>query len=283
MEYLGPYRLLNVVNTGQTSRLWQAYDDSKREFLGIKTLLHQFRRDRTQVSMLKWEFQVGEKLDHELLIDIRRYLSDRGVPFLVMEWFSAPNLKHLLNRGYDQYCAYLPKIFPLMVKSLDAFHEYGWVHRDIKPDNFLFQTDTGRMKLIDFALARKSAHGIARLFSGKPKVQGTGSYMSPEQIRRQPLDEGSDIYSLACTIYELLAGRPPFTGNNMSDLLQRHLHSVPPSVSAKNKNVTPEMSELLQIMLAKDPKERPSNCGELMKMLESIRIFRRTPEMPEKV
>jgi serine/threonine protein kinase len=283
MEYLGPYRLLNVVNTGQTSRLWQAYDDSKREFLGIKTLLHQYRRDRTQVSMLKWEFQVGEKLDHERLIDIQRYMSDRGVPFLVMEWFSAPNLKHLLNRGYDQYCYYLPKVLPMMVEALGAFHEYGWIHRDIKPDNFLFQTETEQLKLIDFALARKIKGGFGRLFSPRSKVQGTGSYMSPEQIRRKSLDVRSDIYSLGCTIFELLAGKPPFTGMNMSDLLQRHLQSPAPSVSAKNKNVTPEMAELLQLMLAKNIEKRPKNCQDLAKMLGSIRIFRRTPKIPEKV
>ncbi|MDR0869306.1 MAG: serine/threonine protein kinase [Planctomycetaceae bacterium] len=275
--YYGPYRLLNVVNTGQSSRLWQAYDDRNRQFIGIKTLLDQFTKQKEQVQILKWEYDVASKFEHPKLIAIKEFAWDGKIPYLVMEWFSAPNLKMWVNRGYAQYCSGLPKLLPGMVESLLYLHSKGWTHRDVKPDNFLFNAETGEMKLIDFALARKIAGGISKLFSMKSKPQGTASYMSPEQIRGLPPDIHADMYSLGCTFYELLTTRLPFAGDSMSDLLNKHLSNPPPPVTQRNKNITPEFLELLKLMMAKKPEDRPKNTAELLQHLQSIRIFRRPP------
>ena len=274
--YLGPYRLLNVVNTGQTSRLWQAYDDEKREFVGVKTLQNKFVKQRDQVQILKWEYEVAAKLSHPKLIEVREFGWYQGTPYLVMEWFSAPNLKMWVNRGYDQYCSHLPKMLPVLVESLDYLHSKGWTHRDVKPDNFLFHEENG-VKLIDFALAKKIVSGVGKLFSLRSKTQGTASYMSPEQIRGLPPEPQADMYSLGCTIYELLTNRLLFAAETMSDLLNKHLSTPPPSLSGRNKNITPEFAELLKMMLAKKSVDRPKTTGELLKIFRAIRIFRRPP------
>jgi serine/threonine protein kinase len=275
--YFGPYRLLNAVNTGQSSRLWQAYDDQNHRFVGIKTLLDQFARQKEQVQILKWEYDVASKFSHPRLINIFEFNWHQKMPYLAMEWFSAPNLKMWINRGYAQYCQYLPQLLPEMTEALLYLHQQGWTHRDVKPDNFLFKGEGAEMKLIDFALARRIAKGFGKFFSMKSKTQGTASYMSPEQIRGLPPDIHTDIYSLGCSFYELLTTRVPFSGETMGDLLNKHLHVIPPSIRQRNKNITPEFVRILNMMLAKKPEDRPETTEDLLKLMRTVRIFQRPP------
>jgi serine/threonine protein kinase len=239
--------------------------------------LDQYTKQKDQIQILKWEYDVASKLSHPKLIRILGFDWHQKIPYLVMEWFSAPNLKMWINRGYAQYCTYLPKLMPEMVEALQYLHQQGWTHRDVKPDNFLFNNDSGEMKLIDFALARRIATGFGKLFAMKSKTQGTASYMSPEQIRGLPPDPHADIYSLGCTFYELLTTRLPFAGESMGDLLNKHLTTPPPPVTQRNKNITTEFANLLKMMLAKKPEDRPKSTDELSKMLHAVRIFRRSP------
>lgn len=275
---IGPYRLLNLINNGQSSRLWQAINDENRQYVAIKTLLNQNAKDKSQVDLLKWEYTVAEKFDHPLVISIRDFEWDKPtkMPYLVMEWFPAPNVKMLVNQGYDKYAPDLEMILSGMLGSLMYLHEQGWVHRDIKPDNFLFDPELG-FKLLDFALAKKIPGGLAKIFSMKAKTQGTASYMSPEQIRGLPTDPRADIYSLGCTFYELLTGKLPYAGNSMAELLQKHIAAPIPSVTARNKNVSQEMGNILRVMLAKKAEDRPGSIKELGNLLQNVRLFRRPP------
>lgn len=278
---LGPYRLLNVVNTGQTTRMWQAYHDGEEKFYALKVPLDQFRRDREQVGYLKWEYMVGAKIEHERIIRMREYGVERGMAYLAMEWFAAPNMKQWIRQGYSNIAHMISKIAIQAAEAVAHFNSHGWVHRDIKPDNFLV-TPEGDVKLIDFALARRASGGLARLFSPKTKViQGTRSYMSPEQIRGVALDSRADLYSLGCTLFELLAGKPPFTGVNANDLLTKHLRSSPPSLAAANREVTPEFSELIRRTLAKKPSNRLASTEEFLSELRRVPIFKREPSPPQ--
>ncbi len=283
VEHIGPYRLLNVVYTGQTSRTWQAYDDRARRYVGIKTLFQSASRERKQVEMLKWEYQVGSKLAHERIVDIFDFGWHGKTPFLVMEWFAAPNVKQWLHKGYESYCVELPRMLPQMVESLAVLHESGWVHRDVKPDNFLYSNDAGGVKLIDFALARPiKGNLLAKLLKMKGVPQGTVSYMAPEQIMGLQVDGRADIYSLACTMFEILANRPTFTGNSVNELLQKHISGPVPSILARNKNVTPEFASLLTQMMAKRPDDRPKSARDIFRALRSVRIFKRDPKEGDK-
>ena len=277
LGYIGPFRLLEIVNRGQSCCLWRAYDDEKREFIGIKTLLESAAKQRGQVRLLEHEYKVASQFTHPNLIHIFRYDRYNRIPYIGMEWFSAVNLKMWVNRGYETYCEHLPQIFIQTVQALAYQHEQGWVHRDVKPDNFLFSPETVEIKMIDFALAQRAVSGFMKWFTLKGKIQGTASYMPPEQIQRLPATPSSDIYSLGCTFYELLTSRLLFTGDTLNDLLTKHLSAAPPPVTQRNKNVTPEFAELLKMMLAKKPQDRPKSSNDLLRLLQTTRPFRRPP------
>jgi len=280
LSYLGPYRLLNVVNTSQTSQIWQAYDDGKQQIVGIKTLLEKCRKNREQIGYLRWEYKVSRKVVHPRILAIFAFDIDRGAPYIAMEWFPAPNMKQRLLQGMAKIGYLLPKAIDQAAEALAYFNLRGWVHRDIKPDNFLV-ADDGDVKLIDFSLARRAKHGLAKLFSLKSKVQGTRSYMSPEQIRGKALDERADVYSFGCVLFEVISGRPPFTGTSQQELLNKHLRSPPPPLDPVEHNVTPEFAQLVRRALAKDPKARPRSVGDFLSELRRNRIFRITPRPPE--
>ena len=275
--YVGPYRLLNVVHTGHASVIWQAYDDSQQRMVGVKTLLEMDNPNREEVNLLHQEHQVGLKLKHPHVIEIFPSPWDPRLPFIAMEWFFAPNMKQrLLQGGPKRIAPLVPKMIDQAAQALAYFHQMGWVHRDIKPDNFLV-TDEGEVKLIDFALAKRRRPGLAYWFTPRAKPQGTKSYISPEQIRGGRIDGRADLYSFACTIHELISGKPPFTGMSANDLLNKQLRSSAPSLEASNPNVTAEFAQLIRRSLAKNPAGRPESVEEFPREFRKIRVFRITP------
>ncbi|MEX2558319.1 MAG: serine/threonine-protein kinase, partial [Pirellulales bacterium] len=244
-QYIGPYRLLSVVKTGQTSQVWAAINDKNQERHAIKLLLAEFRADREHVAYMRNEFTVGRALQHERVIRIFEYGVSNKTPYLAMEFFPYPNMKDIIQQVLDRVAFMIPTIIERAAEGLAYFNEQGWVHRDVKPDNFLVN-EQGEVKLIDFALALRVKGGLSRIFSRKSKIQGTRSYMSPEQIRGQPLGIPSDVYSFGCTVFHLLAAQPPFTGVSSNELLTKHLRTTAPPIEAYNRQVTPEFSQLLQ-------------------------------------
>jgi serine/threonine protein kinase len=274
IDQLGRYRLVNVVNVSQHCQLWQAYDDARGCAVAIKTLLERFQRDKEHIGYLKREFEIVGNLIHERIIRIYEFGIDRGSPYLAMEWFPSPNLKVRSRQGEEALAPLIPKIVVQTAEALAVFNGRGWVHRDIKPENFLV-TDEGDVKLIDFSLAKRRKNFFSKLFAGKSKVQGTRSYMSPEQIRGESLDERADLYSLGCTLFELLAGRPPYTGINTNDLLTKHLRAPIPSLEVVNKNVSPAFAQLIRQTMAKAASERPKSSKEFFQRVLETPVFRR--------
>ena len=278
-QYVGPYRLLHIVKTGQTSQVWAAINDESKFRCALKIILEDFRKNREHVAYMKNEFLVGKGLDHERVIHIFEQGVSQGVPYLVMEFFPYPNMKDIIHRVLDKVGFLLPTIIERAAEGLEYFNAQGWVHRDIKPDNFLVNLE-GQVKLIDFALAKKPAGGLAKMFGRKAKIQGTRSYMSPEQIRGEPLDVRSDVYNFGCTIFHLLAGVPPFTGVTSNELLNKHIAAPVPSVEAFNRNITPEFSRLLQTAMAKRPKARLADMADFLRNFRAIELYKTPPTPP---
>ena len=214
---------------------------------------------------------MGRTLDHHTVIQTYGYGVIDRIAFLVMEFYPAPNLKQWTHQKSPEEKD-LARVIRSMAESLCYFHQQNWVHRDIKPDNFLVG-DAGKVKLIDFNLAKKLPSWLRRVLPIQSKVQGTPSYMSPEQIRGEPQDFRSDIYSFGCVLFELLTGKPPFTGESANDLLNKHLRAAVPSPQKFNAAIRPAFSEQVQRLLSKRPDDRPRTMDQVLEYLSNQEIF----------
>ncbi len=276
IRQLGPYRLTNLVYSGATTQLWKAVHDATGVTYALKMLVHRAAKDRSQIAYLKREYEFRRRVLDDNLINILEYRVEQGTPFLVIEWCPWPNMKSWIQEGLDCYRPIIRQMIFGATEAVAAMHRQKYVHRDIKPDNFLVSPQ-GQVKLIDFALAKKTGGLFSRFFGGAPKIQGTASYISPEQIRKKPLDGRADLYSLACTFFELTTGRPPFTGSSQSELLTKHLKAPPPSAETVNPEVSPQFSQLLIKALAKNPNDRFRSVPEFFGELHSVPIFKNDP------
>ncbi len=277
-EYLGSYRMVRMIRAGQTCQVWEAVRDQQR--VALKILQPEVRNDRQEINYLKHEFEVGKNLQHPNVIEVYDFNIDRKIASLVMEFHSGKNVKMLIRTGLEAFGYLIPTIITTAAKGLHYFHEQGWVHRDIKPDNFLV-TDAGEATLIDFALAERIRTGFGRLWGGRVRVAGTRSYMAPEQIRGKGLDARTDVYAFGCMLFELVTGRLPFTGVSPEELLRKHLHAPIPSAMAYNRNVTQEFNDLLLSMMAKEPDQRPETIEESLHRFQAMRVFRMMPKAPD--
>jgi serine/threonine protein kinase len=219
-------------------------------------------------------------MDHRYVLHIREFAVDRETPYLVMDFFDGRNLKQEIRGGVSWFAWRVDKIIERAAEGLHYFHEQSWVHRDIKPDNILV-SDGDDLKLIDFAIAVKPKSGISKMFSMKDKVQGTRSYMSPEQIRGDALDRRADVYSFGCTVFELITGKVPYTAGNADDLLSKHLRAAVPSLQTACDNVTPEFSQLIVDTMAKRREDRPESMQAFLDRMRRTRVFKKTPPKPE--
>lgn len=235
---------------------------------------------RRTVAELKHEYAVGASLDHLNTIKTYDFGNTTNGAYMLLELFKVPNLKQqIVSGGYKKLQHRAKEILIGCAAGLAHLHEKGWIHRDIKPDNFLVRDDN-LVKLIDFNLARKPAGALSKLFGGRAVVQGTHSYMAPEQIRGQHVDARADVYAFGCMLHEFFSGKPPFTANTPNELLQRHLSSKPPLLTVYDKNITPEFAGYVQRMMAKDLKDRPATMKDVLMELKSQKMHYNPPQPP---
>lgn len=279
-DYYGKYRLVRLIRQGHTCDVWETVKEDEGGRFALKILKASERENKLEIATLKHEFEVAHDFKHPNIIRVYEFNTELDIPYLVMEMFNATNLKIVLRQGSERLFPIAKEVIDQAAEALYYFHEKGWIHRDVKPDNFLV-SETGVVKLIDFAIAIRQATGVNKfMYNWFAKVQGTRSYMSPEQIRNQPLDPRSDVYSFGCVLYELVTGRPPFTGDSADDLLSKHLTAPPPSCQALAPNVSSEFSDLMRRMMAKNKKDRPGNMWEFLKIFRQIRLFKVLPKKP---
>jgi serine/threonine protein kinase len=272
-DYFGSYRLVRLIRIGHTCQIWESIDERTNRRCALKALQKEHVKNRSEFAILKNEFEVGKLLKHKYIIDTYDFVTEFDLPFLVLEFFAARNMKQLIRQEPERVPDLAQPAIEHAAESLAYMHEQGWLHRDVKPDNFLV-ADDATVKLIDFAIAQKQVRGLGKLFAGKGKVQGTRSYMSPEQIRGAALDARTDVYSFGCVLYELTTGKPPFTAVSANDLLNKHCFAPVPVAMATNRNVTPEFSDLVLRMMAKKPEQRPESIALFLRQYRTMRPFK---------
>jgi serine/threonine protein kinase len=280
-QIVGNYRMFHLIRAGALYEIWAVRPVSENTPYAMKWLPPGPKHDRHAVAELKHEYQVGSSLDHPNTIKTLEFGNTNNGAFMLLELFKVPNLKQqIISGGYKKLHHRAKAILAAAAAGVAHCHDRGWIHRDIKPDNFLVRDDDA-VKLIDFNLAMRPAGGLSKLFGGKTKViKGTHSYMSPEQIRGQVLDVRADVYSFGCMVHEFFTGKTPFSANSPNELLQRHLTSKPQALTVFDKNITPEFAAYVLRMMAKDPNERPGSVKDVMMEIKTQRIFYNPPQVP---
>ncbi len=269
-DFIGPFQLLRMIRSGTTTQVWEAMRTGEKDRIALKVLMKDYRKDKYEIGQLKHEANVAATLDHENVIKIFGYHDEQGYPLIAMQLFHAKNMKIAMREHRDLM---LPKISIIIRKcalGLQHMHDKGWVHCDIKPDNFLTDEHCN-LKVIDFSIAVEDKK---KLFGGRPKaIRGTRSYMAPEQIRRKQPTPASDVYGLGCVIFELLSAKTPYSANSPDELLKKHLTATVPSLEACS-DATKEFANLVKKMMAKDPAKRIKTMNEFLHEYKSIQMFR---------
>lgn len=257
------YRLDDRVATGGVGEIWKAVDERTGRWVAVKVLRDRHVADAGFRERFRAEAQHTAELAHPGLAEVFDYVEDGPLAYLVMEYLTGRPLSALLRGGRELGSRLTLGIVGQVAVTLQAAHDAGVVHRDVKPDNLIVGHD-GRVKVTDFGIAR----GVDMATLTQPGVVvGTAVYMSPEQAEAQRVTAASDIYSLGVVCYECLAGRAPFLGSTPVEIAYGHVREVPPPLAPY---VPRALRELVAQCLAKDPAQRPGSMAEVAEVAYAI-------------
>jgi eukaryotic-like serine/threonine-protein kinase len=270
------YQLLNHISTGSSTQVWEATDKGgggERRY-AMKVMLPEALAESEHRAVLKHEAKLAERFEHANIVRFYKLVLTKKRGYILMDYFRAPNLKQQLQSELTSVQARFTRLVEQLCQVLGYLHGQGWVHRDIKPDNILFNK-ASEVRLIDFSLTTRAAGAVAKMLGSKEKtIQGTRTYISPETILKAPITPQSDIYSLGITLFEVLTGDPPFRGSSPDDLLKKHLTGQVPEPSAFNPNVTPEMDRMILKMLSKRAAKRQQDAHEVLAEFRNLKPFK---------
>jgi serine/threonine-protein kinase len=262
----GRYELVEVIGRGGMGTVYRAVDMVLGRPVAVKMLPGLLAdQDPTSVARFEREARAAAGLSHPGVVAVYDTGIDETTRFIVMELIPGRSLEAMLrDQGpFDPDRA--AGIAARVADGLAAAHAGGIVHRDIKPANVMVAED-GSVKVLDFGIARAMD---ATTLTQNASVLGTAAYMSPEQALGNPADERSDIYSLGCVLYALLAGQPPFRGDGAAAIISQHANIAPRSLRAEHGRVSPELDALVMQMLSKSPRDRPQTAAQVRDRLTS--------------
>jgi len=263
---LGQFQLLHLIGKGGMGGVYYAIDTALGRNVAIKVMLQSLGDNVEFVETFKREAQAVAKLNHPNIVQIYAFGKEKGQPYIVMELVNGQRLDKLMEGGKQVDPALVMRISVDIAEALQAANDVGLVHGDIKPENILLD-EKGQAKLVDFGLAT-FAHQASE------GIWGTPYYISPEKIRRQPVDARSDIYSLGATLYHALTGRPPFEGKTPVDVVKARLTKDPaaPSILCPklDRFVEGIIIRMLQLQPAKRYPNYSSLIGDLKKAAQTL-------------
>jgi serine/threonine-protein kinase len=259
------YELEELVGSGGMSSVYRAHDRLLERSVALKILHEQFTRDEDYVERFRREARSVAQLTHPNIVTVIDRGEQDGRQFIVFEYVDGMNLKQLVESDGPLPVREAIELALQVARGLAFAHGQGLVHRDVKPQNVLLDAD-GRAKVTDFGIARSlDVEGVT--ITGT--IMGTSSYIAPEQARGEPVDEQTDVYSLGCVLYELLAGDVPYEGDNFVTVAMRHVNDPVPSVREVRPDVPLRLDWAIERAMAKDRDERFASMAEFASELEA--------------
>ncbi|MFD0310319.1 serine/threonine-protein kinase [Streptomyces sp. NPDC127119] len=262
-KQIAGYRIEREVGRGGMAVVYRAKDLRLDRTVALKLLAPELARNDTFRKRFTYESRVAAAIDHPHIVPVFEAGETDGVLYIAMRYVAGRDLRHLLDKEGPLAITTATRIAVQVASALDAAHDHGLVHRDVKPGNILVAAGTDsdhpeHVYLTDFGLTKKSLSLTG--FTTVGQFVGTLDYVAPEQISGRPVDGRCDVYSLACVVYETLAGGPPFRRDDDMALLWAHQYDVPPAVSGKRPDLAGGVDGVLAKALAKSPDDRYGSC-----------------------
>jgi eukaryotic-like serine/threonine-protein kinase len=274
---IAQYSIVSKIGEGGMGEVWRARDTKLGRDVAIKVLPASLSENEDRLRRFEQEAQAIGALNHPNILVIHHVGTHKGAPYIVSELLEGETLRErmggvaLPQRKAIDYALQI-------AKGLAVAHEKGIVHRDIKPDN-VFVTNDGRVKILDFGLAKLSERGATatgsdvatrKALTDPGTVIGTMGYISPEQLKGQQADHRSDIFSFGAILYEMLSGKRAFRGNSTAETMSAILREDPPDLSETNKTISPALERVVRHCLEKNPAERFHSARDLAFAIESL-------------
>lgn len=260
----GRFVLERTLGRGRTSAVYRALDPDTATRVALKVLDPLLARDPIALERFAREVEILRALDHPHVVRLYDYFRDGDLHVICMEEVEGFDAKAWIARRGALSLSELVPIAKAMAAAVDACHRRGVLHRDLKPQNVLL-TPRREVKLIDFGVSRASTMPD---LTKTGTVLGTPEYMAPELFRSPTLDLRSDVYGIGAVLYELLAGRPPFVGKSLPEVMARQLRGELEPVTTFRADVPPWLAAIVAKSLRVDPARRYQNAGELLRDLE---------------
>jgi serine/threonine-protein kinase len=274
--FAGRYELVSTLGKGGMGVVYLAHDRTLDEEVALKVLRPDVMRDDPHLlERFKQEIKLARRITHRNILRTHDLGEADGTPYISMEYLEGVTLKDLIvGKGALPVGVGL-RIAKQMCQGLEAAHQQGVIHRDVKPQNMLILPETGDLKIMDFGIARLSevkpgtSPGASGLTTAGT-VMGTPDYMSPEQAQGSPADYRSDIYSLAVVLYEVFTGQLPFRGDTIMKVVLAHIRNPPPPPRTVNDQIPVTLERVILHGLEKDPAARYQTVAEMARDLDEV-------------
>src|SRR3989454_1304376 len=278
-QQIGHYQIVNLIGEGGMGEVYLAEDVLLGRKVALKLLPAEFTKDLPRLRRFQQEARAASALNHPNIITIHEIGEVDGLNFIVTEFIAGETLRQRMATARLNLATVLD-VATQTAGALAAAHAAGIVHRDLKPENIMVRPD-GLIKVLDFGLAKlteprtsdveSEAPTVARVDTKMGAVMGTAQYMSPEQARGLKVDARTDIFSLGVVLYEMLAGRAPFTGETTADIISMLLQKEPQPLSALAPDTPAELQSIISKALRKDKNERYQTVKDLLIDLTTLK------------
>jgi eukaryotic-like serine/threonine-protein kinase len=271
---LGPYELATSIGAGGMGEVYRAHDRRLGRDVAVKIITASFASDASRVRRFEQEARAAAALNHPNILAVYDIGTHDDCPYIVSELLEGKPLRDRLRDGPLPIRKVIDYALQI-ARGLAAAHDRGIVHRDLKPDN-IFITEDGRVKILDFGLAKltRPETGIddqtKTVESDPGTVLGTVGYMSPEQVRGKEAEARSDLFSFGTVLYEMISGKRAFKGDSSADILSAILKEEPPDLAAMNRDASPALERIVRHCLEKNPAERFQSAHDLAFDLEAL-------------
>jgi serine/threonine protein kinase len=262
---VGPYRLEATLGRGATGVVFRAVDRQEGTTVALKVLRAELSADETYVRRFLREVRAAQEVRDDHLVPILSSGVSAGRYYLTAQYADHGSLADRLADERVLALKECTAIAGAVASGLDALHQRGLVHRDVKPGNIMLAAD-GRVMLTDFGLARSEAYTVLTT-PGRPV--GTPDYMAPELFLGEAATPASDIYALGCVVYACITGRAPFAGRRLIEVAAAHLDEQPRPPKELRADLSPEGSWVVERALEKEPGQRPATATAFARMFRS--------------